>query len=170
VPAIGNWCTEVRLPAVNHDWLCVSMWRNAIQMYIDIGLISFICTYSVANNDHCNSYHLSWHTVYCMTHCVLYCWLYHMVWCNSTRQNSTVVLCYMVRQLPANQDWLAGAKLQWIRSWLPQCFKLHLAAVVSLWTLSYTYTVRQKIAPFYVCNNFVKPHSILIIFNKQVLT
>jgi len=31
------------------------------------------------------------------------------------------------------------------------------------------YTVRQKIAPFYFCNNFVRLHCILIIFGKQIL-
>jgi len=34
---------------------------------------------------------------------------------------------------------------------------------------SANYTVRQKIAPFYFCNNFVKPHCILIIFGIQIL-
>ena len=27
------------------------------------------------------------------------------------------------------------------------------------------YTVRTKIAPYYLCNNFVKPHFVLIIFS-----
>jgi len=62
--------------------------------------------------------------------------------------------------------------------WLPINYRIIFKIATMVLTLTFStiavrptspaYTVRQKIAPFYFCNTFVKPHCILIIYGTQI--
>ena len=84
---------------------------------------------------------------------------------------ATAKVCRSRLHLAVEPFTARDGAIYWLKIGYPTCFRCPRSGVprrnIAITFMWKNYIVRQKNAPFYFCNNFVKPHCISIIFGTR---